>query len=120
MNDEDNGYWLYHIGTLRELVPTSSSVLFFKFQGWASYLDDETSTFSNIPLKWERNTTIPAWVRGSYIKNGPSRKQFGDSREYASYLDSWGKLNKFTFNNGAVTFSGRMIETENYNKSMAR
>ena len=54
------------------------------------------------------------------IKNGPSRKQFGDSREYASYLDSWGKLNKFTFNNGAVTFSGRMIETENYNKSVAK
>lgn len=89
-------------------------------KGWASFLDDETTTFSNLPLTWARNKTIPDWIRGSYIKNGPSRKQFGDSRHYASYLDSWGKLNKFTFNAGSVTFSGRMIETANYNKSMAK
>ena len=29
-------------------------------------------------------------------------------------------MNKFTFNGGSVTFSGRMIETANYNKSMAK
>ena len=55
-----------------------------------------------------------------YIKNGPARKQFGtDERQYSSYLDSWGKLHKFSFNEGKVSFSGRMIETANYNKSVA-
>ena len=56
----------------------------------------------------------------SQIRTGPGRKQFEGSRSYSSYLDSWGKLNKFTFNGGLVTFTGRMIETENYNKSVAR
>ena len=89
-------------------------------QGWASYLADEPSEFHNLPLTWTLNTTIPAWLKGSYVKNGPGQRKFGDDRHYSSYLDSWGKLHKFTFNGEVVTFSGRMIETANYNKSVAK
>jgi len=88
-------------------------------QGWGNFLEDEVTTFTDLSLTWEREAGIPSWIQGSYIKNGPARKQFGDDRTYSSYLDSWGKLNKFTFNKGKVTYSGRMIETANYNKSVA-
>jgi len=87
-------------------------------KGWAAFLDDEISEFHDLPLTWALNTTVPAWLKGSLVKNGPARKQFEDERQYSNYLDSWGKLHKFTFNGESVTFSGRMVETEVYNKSV--
>ena len=88
-------------------------------QGWSDYLGDEVAAFQGVSLAWERATGIPTWIKGSYIKNGPAQRQFGtDEREYSSYLDSWGKLHRFSFNEGKVSFSGRMIETANYNKSV--
>jgi carotenoid cleavage dioxygenase-like enzyme len=93
-------------------------ILYSNLQGWAAFLYDEISSYSDLSLVWERETGIPSWLQGSYIKNGPGRKQFGDDRYYSSYLDSWGKLHKFTFNDGQATFSGRMIETTNYNRSV--
>ena len=88
-------------------------------QGWNDYLGDETSAFHELPLTWERDNGIPNWIKGSYIKNGPARRQFGtDERQFSSYLDGWGKLHRFSFNEGKVSFTGRMIETANYNKSV--
>ena len=74
--------------------------------------------FQNVPLAWEHNASLPSWLRGSYIKNGPSQKQFGtEERWYSQWMDSWGKLNKITFTEaGEVLYSGRMIETRNYNR----
>ena len=73
-------------------------------QGWEEYLGDEVATFQEVSLAWERDTGIPSWIKGSYIKNGPARKQFGtDERHYSSYLDGWGKLHKFSFNEGKVS-----------------
>lgn len=31
-------------------------------------------------------------------------------------MDSWGKLNKFTFTDEAVFYSGKMLRTANYNR----
>merc|ERR1711971_715872 len=67
-------------------------------QGWVDYLDDEPSSFENLRLVWERDAgSFPTWLNGSYVKNGPARRGFGDGRTYSSYMDSWGKLHKFTF-----------------------
>ena len=87
-------------------------------QGWEKFLDDEPSTFTDLPLTWEQDAALPSWLVGSYIKNGPSQKRFGsEERWYSQYMDSWGKLNKVTFTeSGEVLYSGRMIETRNYNR----
>merc|ERR1711936_608575 len=87
-------------------------------KGWEKYFADEPSMFHNVPLSWEHNASLPSWLRGSYIKNGPSQKQFGtEERWYSQWMDSWGKLNKITFTeSGEVLYSGRMIETRNYNR----
>lgn len=87
-------------------------------KGWAEFLEDETSQFHDLPLAWEQEGGVPAWIQGSYIKNGPARKEFGDDRYYSNLLDSWAKLHRFNFNDGKVTMSGRMIESANYNKSV--
>ena len=101
--------------------PTSwSQVVTENNVGWAKYLADEPSEYHNLPLEWELDTSIPSWIKGSYVKNGPGRRKFGDERQYSSYLDSWGKLHKITFNGEKVSISGRMIETANYNKSVEK
>ena len=101
-------------------LPAHSPLETLYNQGWSDYLGDEVAAFQGVSLAWERATGIPTWIKGSYIKNGPAQRQFGtDEREYSSYLDSWGKLHRFSFNEGKVSFSGRMIETANYNKSVA-
>jgi len=85
--------------------------------GWDKFLADEPTEFHDLPLTWERNASLPTWLRGSYVKNGPSQKRFGtENRWYTQYMDSWGKLNKFTFkgDGSSVLYSGRMIETKNY------
>jgi len=87
-------------------------------QGWATFLADEISEFHDLPLTWALNRTVPDWIRGTYAKIGPARKNFGDERYYGNYLDSYGKIHKFTFNGADVKFSGRMVETETYNKSV--
>ena len=43
-------------------------------KGWANYLDDETSSFENVLLTWERDSGLPSWLDGSYVKNGPARR----------------------------------------------
>jgi len=87
-------------------------------QGWAEFLGDEITTYFDIPLEFDGTNSVPKWLKGSYVKNGPARKQFGKDRTYSNLMDSWGKLHRFTFNDGKVTFTGRMIETGNYNKSV--
>ena len=79
---------------------------------------DEPSEFNNLRLFWEKSSGVPSWIQGSYVKNGPSQRRFGDeNRWYNNYMDSWGKLTKITFTgDGSVEYSGRMIETDNYLK----
>merc|ERR1719277_1830946 len=86
-------------------------------QQLAKFLEDEPTEFHNLPLTWEAGG-VPAWIKGSYVKNGPAQHKFGaGERWYANYMDSWGKLIKITFKeDGSVLYSGRMIETENYLK----
>ena len=97
----------------KSLFPTLNS-----HQGWESFFEDEPTHVHNIPLTWERQAELPSWLRGSYIKNGPAQKSFGtEDRYYSNLADSWGKLNKVTFTEtGEVFFTGRMIETVNYNR----
>ncbi|XP_023330191.1 carotenoid isomerooxygenase [Eurytemora carolleeae] len=89
-------------------------------KGWASYFENEISSFLDVPLEWALNTEVPHWLLGSYIKNGPGKSVFEDGRYYENWLDGSGKIHKLTFANGTARFSGRMLETGNYNKSVAR
>jgi len=89
-------------------------------QGWPNFLADEPTHFMDLDLTWSLNQSIPSWLQGSYIKNGPAQIKFGTDRQYANLIDGWGKLHKLTFTNGKVKFSGRMIETANYKKCAER
>jgi len=86
-------------------------------KGWQTYFGNEPTEFHDIPLSWTTNSTVPAWLYGTFMKNGPGQKSFGDEdRYYGQYGDSWAKIHKITFNEGRLTYSGRMLESKNYVK----
>ena len=41
--------------------------------GWKSYLTENPSEFHDIPLVWEGNISVPNWLSGTYIRNGPAQ-----------------------------------------------
>ena len=43
--------------------------------GWKSFLVENPTEFHDILLKWEagNETTIPSWLSGVYIRNGPAQ-----------------------------------------------
>jgi hypothetical protein len=43
------------------------------WQGWASYLDDETTEFEKLAVSWATNTSLPSWLTGSYVSPLKSR-----------------------------------------------
>jgi hypothetical protein len=43
------------------------------WQGWASYLDDETTEFEKLAVSWATNTSLPSWLTGSYVSPFKSR-----------------------------------------------
>jgi len=88
-------------------------------KGWQTYFGNEPSEFHDLPLSWSTNNTVPAWLYGSYMKNGPAQKSFdGETpyRYYGQHSDSWAKIHKITFNEGKLAYSGRMLESPNYIK----
>ena len=42
--------------------------------GWKGYLKENTEEFHDLPLTWEEDiTSIPTWLSGTYIRNGPAQ-----------------------------------------------
>jgi len=87
--------------------------------GWTDYLKSELSEWHDVPLNWELNATVPAWVKGQFIRNGPARLDMGGEKYFTMYMDGWGKLHSFKLNGGKVLASGKFTETELYSKDKA-
>jgi len=99
-------------------VPSGSAEIAERV-GWKEYLESQLSEWHDVSLKWEKNTTVPAWVKGQFIRNGPARLDFGGEKYYTMYMDGWGKLHSFKLHNGQVLASGKLTETELYSKNVA-
>jgi hypothetical protein len=50
------------------------------WQGWASYLEDETTEFENLAVSWATNTSLPSWLTGSYVSPLKSRLWFENNK----------------------------------------
>ncbi|CAL4146233.1 unnamed protein product, partial [Meganyctiphanes norvegica] len=57
--------------------------------------------------------TIPPWLRGSYILNGPGRMKYGDS-EFNHVFDGSALLQKFTFSEIGITYSSKFLRSFAY------
>lgn len=60
--------------------------------------------------------TIPNWLSGSFISNGPAQFEVG-STKLKHWFDGMAMLKKFEFKDGKVTFQNRFLRSKQYLKS---
>ena len=56
---------------------------------------------------------VPAWLAGSFLRNGPARFTVGGLR-YNHWFDGLAMLHRFGFEGGQVSYRNRFLASENY------
>jgi carotenoid cleavage dioxygenase-like enzyme len=62
--------------------------------------------------------TVPDWLSGTLVRNGPGRFEAGDQR-VNHWFDGLAMLRRYSFENGTVRYSNRFLRTEAYDDAMA-
>lgn len=57
--------------------------------------------------------SLPGWLQGTLVRNGPAKFEAGD-RELQHWFDGLAMLHAFQVEGGSVTYSNRFLETEAY------
>lgn len=79
-----------------------------RFQLGFSTLEDELQ-LENLPVKG----TIPQWLSGTLIRNGPARFEVGKEK-FHHWFDGLAMLHKFSFKNGQVSYANKFLESMAY------
>jgi len=81
----------------------------YDFTTWDRNCMEEQPT----PIDGTSSGTIPPWLRGSYILNGPGRMKYGDS-EFNHVFDGSALLQKFNFSEIGITYSSKFLRSYAY------
>jgi carotenoid cleavage dioxygenase-like enzyme len=57
--------------------------------------------------------SIPGWLSGTLLRNGPGRFEVGD-RRLTHWFDGLAMLRRYAFDEGTLTYSNRFLRTEAY------
>ncbi|XP_045447631.1 carotenoid isomerooxygenase-like [Melitaea cinxia] len=68
------------------------------------------------PLEGKITGTVPSWLSGTLIRNGPGTIKIG-STEYSHVFDGSALLHRFAIKNGIVTYQCRFLNTETLKKN---
>jgi beta,beta-carotene 9',10'-dioxygenase len=71
-------------------------------------LNSETSTVQ-LPVRG----TVPAWLTGTLVRNGPARFEVGDQK-YNHWFDGLAMLHRFAFAAGRVSYANRYLRSQAY------
>ncbi|XP_053307679.1 carotenoid-cleaving dioxygenase, mitochondrial [Spea bombifrons] len=73
------------------------------------------------PVPAKITGTIPTWVNGSLLRNGPGRFEFGNDK-YRHWFDGMALMHNFKIENGSVTYMSKFLQSDSYttNKSENR
>jgi carotenoid cleavage dioxygenase-like enzyme len=71
-------------------------------------LNSETS-IEQLPIRG----TVPAWLTGTLLRNGPARFEVG-SEKYNHWFDGLAMLHKFAFAAGRVSYANRYLRSQAY------
>ncbi|XP_038214747.1 carotenoid isomerooxygenase-like isoform X1 [Zerene cesonia] len=70
------------------------------------------------PLKGEITGRIPAWLRGTLLRNGPGSLNVGSMR-FKHLFDSSALLHRFAIHGGQATYQCRFLRSNTYKKNHA-
>uniref|UniRef100_A0A3Q3JBT1 Beta-carotene 15, 15-dioxygenase 2, like n=1 Tax=Monopterus albus TaxID=43700 RepID=A0A3Q3JBT1_MONAL len=57
--------------------------------------------------------TIPTWINGSFLRNGPGKFEFGKDR-YNHWFDGMALMHQFHICEGNVTYNSRFLQSDSY------
>lgn len=76
-------------------------------QGFTSLTEETTAQSLSV------TGTIPQWLTGTLLRNGPAHFEVGDER-VNHWFDGLGMLRKFSIKDGTVSYTNRFLRTEAY------
>merc|ERR1712156_240830 len=91
------------------LVKLASS----EHSGFPTWLSNNLEEFENVAVSWDNASAVPAWLKGTYFKNGPARQDFGGNLRYGNMADGWAKISKFNVDASGVRLSSKFLKTDN-------
>ncbi|TNM94091.1 hypothetical protein fugu_002267 [Takifugu bimaculatus] len=68
------------------------------------------------PVEAEVRGSIPSWLQGTLLRNGPGLFSVGNS-QYNHWFDGLSLIHSFTFRNGEVTYRSKFLRSETYKKN---
>ncbi|XP_056298745.1 carotenoid-cleaving dioxygenase, mitochondrial [Pseudoliparis swirei] len=63
------------------------------------------------PISTEVKGTIPSWLNGKLLRNGPGKFEFGNTH-YNHWFDGMAMLHQFKIANGQVTYMSRFLNSD--------
>ncbi|XP_011481062.1 beta,beta-carotene 9',10'-oxygenase [Oryzias latipes] len=57
--------------------------------------------------------TIPDWIKGNFLRNGPGKFEIGNQR-FNHWFDGMALLHQFKISNGQVTYKSRFLSSDSY------
>ncbi|XP_022056553.2 beta-carotene 15, 15-dioxygenase 2, like isoform X2 [Acanthochromis polyacanthus] len=71
------------------------------------------------PITTTIKGTIPTWINGSFLRNGPGKFEFGEDR-YTHWFDGMAMMHRFHICEGNVTYSSRFLRSDSYVQNTER
>ncbi|RVE63738.1 hypothetical protein OJAV_G00139170 [Oryzias javanicus] len=68
------------------------------------------------PIPTTIEGTIPSWINGLFLRNGPGKFEFGNTN-YNHWFDGMAMLHQFKILNGEVTYMSRFLQSDAYKKN---
>lgn len=75
-------------------------------------LDTETR-IDDLPV----HGTVPAWLQGTLLRNGPAKFEVGD-QGFNHWFDGLAMLHRFAFSGGRVSYANRFLHSRAYQEAM--
>ena len=98
--------------TLLSLDCNIANIMTSEFRLGFSTLDEELH-IENLSVKG----TIPKWLSGTLIRNGPAKFEVGKEK-FRHWFDGLAMLHKFSFKDGKVAYANKFLESNAFKSAM--
>uniref|UniRef100_A0A8C7ZZC1 Beta-carotene 15, 15-dioxygenase 2, like n=1 Tax=Oryzias sinensis TaxID=183150 RepID=A0A8C7ZZC1_9TELE len=71
------------------------------------------------PIPTTIKGSIPTWINGSFLRNGPGKFEFGEDK-YIHWFDGMAMMHRFHIHDGSVTYSSRFLRSDSYVQNLEK
>ncbi|OCT72536.1 beta,beta-carotene 9',10'-oxygenase isoform X2 [Xenopus laevis] len=71
------------------------------------------------PIPTQIIGSVPKWIKGSFLRNGPGKFEFGEDK-FTHWFDGMALMHKFRIENGNVTYMSRFLESDSYKENCSQ